>query len=120
MNRERRRRLMLIGGTVGALVGGLIGYLFGMFVFPAMDLADTFHVTDPMPTAMLFGWLLTFGGLLGGGRWGKEYSDKLNKRELQRLRREKYANVIAAYEDEKARDPELARLAERGQRKGRR
>ena len=111
---------MFLGGATGAGLGAVIGYLFGRFVFPAMDLAETFHVTDPMATAMLFGWLMTFVGILGGVRWGREYGGKLDKRDTQRLRREKYANVIAAYEDEKARDPELARLAERGQRNRRR
>lgn len=97
-------------------MGAVVGYLFGLLVFPAMDLAEVFHATDPMATAMLFGWLMTFLGILGGARWGREYGSRLDKRDTQRLRREKYANVIAAYEDEKARDPELARFAERGHR----
>jgi hypothetical protein len=92
-----------IGGAIGFVFGGLIGVPFGYYAVPNIGFVET--VTgelDPFATAGLFCWLFAMVGIYAGSRAGAEWYRRAKLANERRLRRERYADVIASHEAYKA------------------
>lgn len=101
----RTKLFMVLFGLVGLGTGGAAGYIAGPYAYTDLE-SWMGSNTDGGGTAALFAWCGGLSLALVGGLQGRALGQRLRKRDKARARRERYANVLANYEQTKSERPE--------------